>query len=631
LVLAIDAVIVAAAFESAVVLRFIDSASLPEELVVFLAPSLMAGLLYAAVSLLLGLHRRVWRYVSVSDGFALLRGVILATLIVSAVDLAGAPLGLSSADALRPLPLSVVLGGGCLSFLFLGCFKALPKIMSLHQNVEAPAHSPDLTRVVIIGAGDAGAALAARFAVNHGSGYQVVGFADDDPAKRHRRVHGVRVLGPISSIPELATRLSVDLLAIAMPSVPPARIGEVIGVCQQTSASIKIMPGLNEVVGRQPRGLHLREVDVADLLGREVVPLRAPEVEHFLESRTVLVTGAAGSIGSELCRQLVSYQPAKVIAVDNNETGLFELGASLTSHVERQRLHVDMCDIADAESMAHLLVTHLPDVVFHAAAYKHVPLLEQHPAQAVRVNVLATFDLCRLASQHGVGVFVFVSSDKAAEPVNVLGASKRMGELIVQGMAADGEGRTRFCAVRFGNVIGSRGSVVPTFMQQIERGGPVTVTHPEVTRYFMTIPEACGLVILTSTIPDGGGLYLLDMGNAVRIAELAAKMIRLRGLRVERDVPITYTGLRPGERLHELLVGADEVLLPAPHSKILRVSGRGQPPAMAAVEGWMEALQDWLRNQDVLTLRQRLLDLARDGRLDDARVDSLPRVGATSD
>ncbi|PZR90153.1 MAG: polysaccharide biosynthesis protein [Candidatus Nephthysia bennettiae] len=613
-VLGLDAAIVAVAFEAAVALRFIDSPLFPHQMATFLAPSLLVGVLYAVVSALLGLHRRAWRYASVGDGMALVRAVMVMTLILGVVDLAFGRLPFAGQDGVRPLPLSVIFGGASLSFLFMGGFKVLPKVMSLHTNANPSSARVDVTRVLILGAGDAGVTLAARFAVNHGRGYQVVGFMDDDPAKWHSTVHGVCVLGPTSAVPEMAAQLDVDLLAIAMPSVPATRIGEIIAVCQRTSASIKILPGLNEVVGRKPQGLHLRELDVADLLGREVVPLRAPEIEDFVRGSVVMVTGAAGSIGSELCRQLVTYEPRKIVALDNNETGLFELSASVASDAERERLQTEICDIADTENVASLLRSHRPDAVFHAAAYKHVPLLEQHPAQAVRINVLSTYRLCRLARENDVGVFVFISSDKAAEPVNVLGASKRLGEKIVQAMAAASEGKTRYCAVRFGNVIGSRGSVVPTFMHQIEKGGPVTVTHPEATRYFMTIPEACGLVILTSTIRDDGGLYLLDMGDPVRIAELAAKMIRLRGLRVERDVPVVYTGLRAGERLHEVLVGPHEALLPASHPQILRVADSEPPQQIEAVEAWIEALRSSLRELEGSELREALLRLAREGR-----------------
>jgi FlaA1/EpsC-like NDP-sugar epimerase len=612
LVVALDVVVVTAAYESATIVRFADdtSAAIAQVANLFL-PCLLAGTLYAIVAYLLGLHRRLWHFASLRDGYALIRAVGISTLLIGALDLAGLPPLRVGPGALhgRALPLSVVIGGACLSFLFLGAAKVLPRVAFDRQPVT-PAGIPRVTtRVLIIGAGQAGASLAARFLLNSGQGYHVAGFVDDDPAKWHGRIRGISILGTVEEVPCLAERLAIDLIAVAVPSAPSARIGEILAVCQQTAAGIKILPGFDEIVGRQPHGLHLREVNVADLLGREIVPLRAAMSEAFLAGKTVLVTGAAGSIGSELCRQLLTYRLARVIALDNNETGLFDLAASLQSPENGRRLQLRIGDIADTARMLRLFAQLRPQVIFHAAAYKHVPLLEEHPEQAARVNVLASYRLCRVASLCNAEAFVFISSDKAADPVSVLGASKRIGELVVQAMAQSGRMTTRFCAVRFGNVIGSRGSVVPTFAQQIEHGGPVTVTDPEATRYFMTIPEACGLVILTATGTDGGGLFQLDMGEPIRIVDLAATMIRLRGLRVERDIPIVYTGLRPGERLHELLAGPGEQLLATTHSKIHRVINQTETPTLADIDRWLQTLQDALTRRDGVLVRACLFDL----------------------
>ena len=613
LTVVLDVLVVTAAYASATVLRFIDdtTATLVAQIQLHFLPCLLAGMLYAIVAYLLGLHRRLWRFASLKDGFALIQAVAISTALIGMLDLAGL-----SPDRIwrsgpqgRALPLSVVIGGACLSFLFLGSLKVLPKI-ALAPQPGAPTENPnDTTCVLIVGAGQAGASLAARFLLNRGQGYRVEGFVDDDPAKWHGRVRGISILGNVEDIPRLAERLAIDLIAIAVPSAASARIGEILAVCQQTSATIKILPGFNEIVGRQPLDLHLREVKVADLLGREVVPLRTAETEDFLASKTVVVTGAAGSIGSELCRQLVSHRSAQVIALDNNETGLFDLAASVGSSDDRCPLRLCIGDITDTAHMMRLFAEIRPQVVFHAAAYKHVPLLEEHPEEAVRVNVLASYQLIRVSTLCNTEAFVFISSDKAADPVNVLGASKRIGELVVQAMAESGSSATRFCAVRFGNVIGSRGSVVPSFAQQIEHGGPVTVTNPEATRYFMTIPEACGLVILTATISNGKGLFVLDMGEPVRIQDLAVKMIRLRGLRVERDIPIAYTGLRPGERLHELLAGPSEQLVPTTFSKIYRVMNQAETPTLATIDRWLQTLQETLTCRDRALVRARLFDM----------------------
>jgi FlaA1/EpsC-like NDP-sugar epimerase len=359
-----------------------------------------------------------------------------------------------------------------------------------------------------------------------------------------------------------------------------------------------------------------QEINVADLLEREVVPLQASEAHSILKGQVVLVTGAAGSIGSELCRQLLNYEPKLVIALDNNETGLFDLNENLRAHLHSAHLYIYISDITDRQRMERLFREMQPRIIFHAAAYKHVPLLEHFPDQAIRTNVLATYHLCRLAQKYEVLHFVFISTDKVVEPTGIMGVSKRIGEMIVQSLATSAEHDTCFCAVRFGNVIGSRGSVVPVFAQQIENGGPVTVTDPRATRYFMTIPEACGLVILTATITQQGGLYLLDMGNPARIIDLALKMIRLRGLRVGKDISIVYTGLRPGEHLHETLVAANEELTSTIYSKIYSVTCSDKLPPLATIVQWMDIIEDSLQYESDTQLRERLFEIVRGQLLD---------------
>jgi FlaA1/EpsC-like NDP-sugar epimerase len=360
-----------------------------------------------------------------------------------------------------------------------------------------------------------------------------------------------------------------------------------------------------------------RGINVADLLEREVVPMEIAKACAFLKGQVILVTGAAGSIGSELCRQLLDCQPGLLIALDTNETGLFDLveGLRSRSHPRVSCLHPFIGDITDSQRMLRLFAEKRPDIVFHAAAYKHVPLLEQFPELAIRTNAIATYHLCRLAQEYKVARFVFISTDKAAEPVSVMGASKRLGEMIVQGMATSTNAMSRFCTVRFGNVIGSRGSVVPIFTQQIEQGVPLTVTDPQATRYFMTIPEACGLVITASTMLCQGDLYLLNMGNPVRIIDLAVKMIRLSGLRLGQDISIEYTGLRAGERLHETLVAADEELQPTTHSHILSITQKGNLPNLETIIQWMESLVESLEQRDGSQLREQLFEIVGEKRL----------------
>ncbi len=355
----------------------------------------------------------------------------------------------------------------------------------------------------------------------------------------------------------------------------------------------------------------LSDIDTTSLLERETVPLEIGDAHITLQGRVVLVTGAAGSIGSELCRQLLNYEPARLIALDNNETGLFDLAESLRSHPHAACLYPCINDIRDTRTMERLFAEEMPQVVFHAAAYKHVPLLESHPEQAVRNNTIATFHLCHLAETYGVDRFVFISTDKAANPTSILGVTKRLGEIIVQSIAQSTDRRTCFCAIRFSNVIGSRGSVVPIFARQIAQGGPVTVTDPDATRYFMTIPEACELVILSATMDDQGALYLLDMGEPISILTLAIKMIRLFGLREGRDIPIVYTGLRPGERLHEMLVAPDEELMPTANSKISKVYHTYEVPLLPAVTEWVQKLDKDLQSEKCEQLRERLFEFVQ--------------------
>lgn len=354
-------------------------------------------------------------------------------------------------------------------------------------------------------------------------------------------------------------------------------------------------------------GSRLHTFNVAELLEREVVSLHSLASHAFLKNRIILVTGAAGSIGSELCRQLLDYEPALVIGLDSNETGIFDLAESLHAHPYRQSFQPTLGDISNGVSMERLFDKQLPHIIFHVAAYKHVPLLEQYPEQAVHTNVLGTYQLCLLAKKYRINHFIFVSTDKAVDPISIMGASKRFGEMMIQALARSAQGETCFCAVRFGNVIGSRGSVVPTFARQIEEGGPITITHPEVTRYFMTISEACGLVIHAAVLAETGNIYLLDMGQPIRILDLARKMIYAQGN--EKDIAIVYTGLRPGERLHEALVAANEEICPTSHGKIFCVLCKEQAPALTTMTQWAQLLEHSLLDESEDLLRQHLFTL----------------------
>jgi FlaA1/EpsC-like NDP-sugar epimerase len=560
------------------------------------------GVLYAFISYAYGLHRRLWKYASVRELIPLIYAVMTLIPAVTALIALKIP-------PFASLPTSVVVGGFLLFAPYMAGAKLAPRLLSAWS-----AHRPKgpLTRVLIAGAGQAAATLAQRLTLNSVDGYRIVGYVDDDQGKWNRGLHGHPVFGPVDWIPQIVRSQTVDLVAIAMPAAGPERISEVIALCQRTNVSIKILPSLTDTLGSLARSPYLRDVNVADLIGREVITLESPDMVRLMMGKRILITGAAGSIGSELCRQVSRLQPARLIALDTNETGLFDLAEGLRRDgYTDQTLVARIGDITDQVDMNALFNEERPEIVFHAAAYKHVPLLEDHPQQAVRTNVLGTFTLCQLARSYGVSRFMFISSDKAADPVNVLGESKRLGELIVQSMALIEGGPTQFSAVRFGNVIGSRGSVVPTFERQIEAGGPVTVTDPQTTRYFMTIPEACGLVLLAATIAEQSSLFLLDMGEPVLIADLAKKMIRMRGLRVDQDIPIVYRGLRPGEKLHERLAASGESLERTRYSKILHVTHMPPPPQPDELQSWMEVFANELGASTSVRLREMLAHYAR--------------------
>jgi len=594
-----DLLTVTLAFETVGCMRFLDRTPFPLTTVVQLAaPSLLLGVIYAAISYAYGIHRRLWRYGSLRE----LRLLLTAALTMIPVILALLALHIYP---FYTMPRSVVLGGYLLFPPYLAGIKLLPRVYhSLVASRQARPTEPR-TRVLIAGAGQAAATLAQRLMASVANGYDVVGYVDDDESKWNKGLHGQPVFGPMEWIPDIVARKQIDMVAIAIPAASPERISEIIATCQGTNVSIKILPSLSDTLGVGARSEHLRDVNVADLIGRDVVALESDETSQLIAGKIVLVTGAAGSIGSELCRQVVRLRPKLLLALDNNETGLFDLVEGLYREgIARDIIVPCIGDITDPDALDALFREQRPEIVFHAAAYKHVPLLEVHPHQAARTNVLGTFYLCRAAQRHGVARFIFISSDKAADPVNVLGESKRMGELIVQSMAQAGGARTTlFSAVRFGNVIGSRGSVVPTFQRQIEVGGPVTVTDPGVTRYFMTIPEACGLVLLAATMADQSSLFLLDMGEPVKIADLAAKMIRMKGLRVGQDIALVFTGLRPGEKMHEALTATGEHLERTRYPKILQVMDMPAPPSPSTLDQLMDEFTDKANQVDGPGLR----------------------------
>jgi len=438
-------------------------------------------------------------------------------------------------------------------------------------------------RVAIIGAGDVGANLARELSTKRGLGLNPVAFFDDDASKWGSSVHNIPVLGNPEQLLNTKLNLQLDEVILAMPSAPAKRIGEVVKVLQKTRLPFATVPSMDQLATGKVKVSQLRSVEIQDLLGRDPVRLETDHIRQLLKDQVVMVTGAGGSIGSELCRQIMSYNPRRLILVEQSEFLLFQIEQELRDAGYGGSIAPKVADICDEPRMRHIFSRFSPQVVFHAAAHKHVPMMESQPVEAIKNNSLGTARLAELAREYKVDRFILISTDKAINPTNVMGASKRLAEIFLQAFQAEDQTAkshpTKFMAVRFGNVLGSSGSVIPTFHKQIANGGPVKVTHPDVTRYFMTIPEAVGLVLQSATQGSGGEIFVLDMGKPVKIVDLARQLIELSGLRPDDDIEIEFVGLRPGEKLFEELSYKGENVTPTTHPKIMRFVCEPMPVA----------------------------------------------------
>jgi FlaA1/EpsC-like NDP-sugar epimerase len=464
-------------------------------------------------------------------------------------------------------------------------------LRTLSESARSPLHhnGEPHKSVGIIGAGDAGAVLAHELLLKPGYGLQPVAFFDDDRRKWNSRVHDIPVLGPPEQLLEENGDPEIHEVIIAMPSAPAKRVGELARLLHKAHLPCKTVPSLDQLALGQVRVTQLRNVEIQDLLGRDDIKLDSGNIAHVLEGRVVLVTGAGGSIGSELCRQIAAYHPQKLLLLDRSEPHVFEIEQDLIRSGHGSRIVPLVADIQDAPRMRKVLEDFRPEVVFHAAAHKHVPMMESQPAEAVQNNSLGSARLADLSVELGVERFILVSSDKAINPTSVMGATKRLAEIYLQALWAAHPGKTRFMAVRFGNVLGSSGSVIPLFQRQIAEGGPVKVTHPDMTRFFMTIPEACMLVLQSAALGEGGEIFVLDMGKPVRILDLARQMIELSGLKPEQDIKIEFVGTRPGEKLFEEVSHKGENFAPTPHPKICRFLCH--PAALPQVQEHLSSLE----------------------------------------
>jgi FlaA1/EpsC-like NDP-sugar epimerase len=576
---AADAVLIALAWYLAFKIRFLDL-RIPPFYRDYLSAETIALVVAVklAVFALFGFYHRWWRYVSTRDMWSAARGVTVASAVAYLL-LYFVPL-----HDLR-VPRSVAV----MDWLILLALVATSR-MAARTLLERPTPGSLVSRgreVLVVGAGDAGQLVLRELLKSRA--LTPIGIVDDDPRKKNMRMHGVRVLGTTDELPQILRDQRPDEVLIAIPSASGAARQKVVDYARDQNVPVKTLPGLHELIaGDLDLAGQIRPVQVEDVLGREAIEVDFEAVASYLRGETVLVTGAGGSIGSELCRQISRVGPARLILVDQSETALFEIERELVGERDFSASVPVLADAKDRAKMRALFERYKPGIVFHAAAYKHVPLLEANPLESVRNNVIATRVVADVAVEFGARRFVLVSTDKAANPKTIMGQSKLLCEWIVASYGARPEVDTRFVAVRFGNVLNSSGSVIPIFRRQIERGGPVTVTHPEMTRFFMTIPEAVSLVVQASALGEGGRVFVLDMGEPVKILDLAEKMIRLSGKEPGRDVAIEVVGARAGEKLHEELWTADEEVSPTAHPKILAVSRRDVDPA------WLESELDEL-------------------------------------
>ncbi len=424
----------------------------------------------------------------------------------------------------------------------------------------------DQKRILIIGGGDAGAIIIKEMLAHNELKSKPVAIIDDDIQKAGREINGVPILGGRELISKVVTKKNIDEIILAIPSAVRKDINEIFNICSETDCKVKILPSVSQLIDESVVMQKVRDVDIEDLLGREPVKLDIEEISTYLKGQTILVTGAGGSIGSELCRQLASFDPAELVLLDNYENNLFDVQNELIYAYPDLKLVSVIANIREKPRLESIFAQYMPDVVFHAAAHKHVPLMEANPTEAIKNNVFGTLNVAECADKYKAKQFVLISTDKAVNPTNIMGATKRIAELIIQAMGK--HSKTEFAAVRFGNVLGSNGSVIPFFKKQIEQGGPVTVTHPDVIRYFMTIPEAAQLVIQAGAMAKNGDIFVLDMGQPVRIYDLARKLIKLSGFEPDEDIKIEITGLRPGEKLYEELLMAEEGLKATRNDKI---------------------------------------------------------------
>ncbi len=608
--LAVDGVLVAVSLLLAYRLRF-DTAVPAKYEDLLWATLLPAVLISLVVFTLFRLYGKWWRYTSQRDYVQVVQALIVATLGLAAYAVVFHPV----TQASREGAVTVSVPPGVLAFFFLlSLFFVGGARFVAHAVYERPLRgfraAADARRILIVGAGDGGRLVLREIMRNPELRLNPVGFVDDDPLKRRQRVDGVRVLGTTSDLGQVLDEVEPEEVTIAIPSAPGTLRARVVQACRERGIPVRTLPTVFELLQGGPNVVRqVREVQVEDVLGREPVHMDIDRVGRYLEGKVVMVTGAGGSIGSELCRQIARVAPRRLVVIDHGEEALFTITRELEDdrHVHPSTLGVVLADCKEGERMREVFAEHRPQVVFHAAAYKHVGLMERNPVEAVRNNALATRLLAQVAGEFAVERFVLVSTDKAVQPATVMGASKALAEFAVE-EAEQRWPQTRFSAVRFGNVLGSSGSVVPIFRRQIARGGPITITDERMQRYFMTIPEAVQLIIRAGNLGTGGEVFVLDMGDPVKIVDLARAMIELSGLQADRDIAIEVVGRRPGEKLDEALFNPYERVQPTPAEKISRAERDVLDPQVVAA--MFDQIQLLVLEGDAAGLAARVAELS---------------------
>ncbi len=596
-VIIIDLLIIIFTFYLAFWIRFLEQGFLfPAYFPLFERALPLITVVYFISFIFFGLYKGLWRYASINDLIRVFKAMVAGALL--------SVVGMVFILNLRGFPRSVYIIHPLLLFFFVGVSRLgirLFKEALLSSFSGIIGHK----RVILLGAGDAGEMILRESQRHPERGYKVIGFVDDDVEKINRHIHGVKILGSINELPKIVRGKYIDEIIIAVPSAPRREIRRIINVCNETKVPYKITPSLSDLIGGKVSFSQIRKVEVEDLLSREEVKLDLEKISHYISGKKVLITGAGGSIGSELCRQLTRFNPKQLILFGRGEFSLYNIERELREKHPSMVWVPVIGNIRDKERIRAVLAYYKPQVIFHAAAHKHVPLMEVNPCEAIKNNVAGSKVLMEAAEDYGVRYFVLISTDKAVNPTSFMGVSKRIAELLLQAMAKGS--KCRFSAVRFGNVLESRGSAVPLFKKQIEKGESLTITDPRASRYFMTTSEAAQLVIQAGAMGEGGEIFVLDMGDPVKIIDLARDLIRLSGFEPEVDIKIKTTGLRPGERLHEKFIAEGEKVQTTQHEKILVIK-----PNKVEVEKLSEAVKDLERlavEEDIQGLVKKIREI----------------------